>query len=396
MTGATALQTNILRGSRRSSIILVMVLGAMAMAARMSWGWCIGAILALASGVRGAANSYLGARDVWSLMRCALRAHETKDFAPSRSSSVPRDHPCGGWSPTRRCSLQSGVYHGGISTRRICLRCCWCRADSRCLRSCARDPRFFDLLLLGRTSPLPSLATCGWKASSYSPLAGSTSAKPTGELRRRNRYLANCWGVPHAESLKRAGAGELTAARHVPYRAHVSEHVVRTSTATTCRCSSGLGAPAFESADDDALNTLSERLNVLWRNIASPNLALWAQVVRRREHCSPADEGAAGFAQDLATKYRGRLAAETLMVNELYLAVVYRPVATVATGLMARLLSRTQPDASRLELADALDACAKLGQTLLASLAHYELELPGVYRDRNACVPPCSSTSARW
>jgi type IV secretion system protein VirB4 len=190
-------------------------------------------------------------------------------------------------------------------------------------------------------------------------------------------------------SLKRAGAlrRELTAARHVPYRAHVSEHVVRTVYGDYMQVFRLAGA-SFESADDDALNTLSERLNVLWRNIASPNIALWAQVVRRREHCSPPEEGAAGFAQSLATKYRGRLAAETLMVNELYLAVVYRPVATVATGLIARLLSRTQPDASRLELADALDACAKLGQTLLASLAHYEPEILGVYRDRNAW---CSS-----
>ena len=41
MTGATALQTNILAWLTPIAIILVMVLGAMAMAARMSWGWCI-------------------------------------------------------------------------------------------------------------------------------------------------------------------------------------------------------------------------------------------------------------------------------------------------------------------------------------------------------------------
>ena len=157
-------------------------------------------------------------------------------------------------------------------------------------------------------------------------------------------------------TLKRAGAlrRELTAARHIPYRAHVSEHVVRTDFGDYMQVFR-LGGASFESADDDSLNTLSERLNILWRNIASPNVALWAQVVRRRECCSPPDERAAGFAQNLATKYRERLATETLMVNELYLAVVYRPVATVATGLVARLLSRTQPDASRLELNDALD-----------------------------------------
>ncbi|MGH8211392.1 MAG: TrbC/VirB2 family protein [Steroidobacteraceae bacterium] len=48
MTGATALQVNILAWLTPIAIILVMVLGAMAMAARMSWGWCIGAILGIA------------------------------------------------------------------------------------------------------------------------------------------------------------------------------------------------------------------------------------------------------------------------------------------------------------------------------------------------------------
>ena len=48
MTGATALQTNILAWLTPVAIILVMVLGGMAMANRMSWGWCIGAILGIA------------------------------------------------------------------------------------------------------------------------------------------------------------------------------------------------------------------------------------------------------------------------------------------------------------------------------------------------------------
>jgi type IV secretion system protein VirB2 len=48
MTGATALQTNIVAWLTPVAIILVMVLGGMAMANRMSWGWCIGAILGIA------------------------------------------------------------------------------------------------------------------------------------------------------------------------------------------------------------------------------------------------------------------------------------------------------------------------------------------------------------
>jgi type IV secretion system protein VirB2 len=48
LTGATALQTNILAWLTPIAIILVMVLGAMAMANRISWAWCIAAIIGIA------------------------------------------------------------------------------------------------------------------------------------------------------------------------------------------------------------------------------------------------------------------------------------------------------------------------------------------------------------
>lgn len=48
LTGATALQSNLLAWLTPIAIILVMVLGAMAMANRMSWGWCIAAIMGIA------------------------------------------------------------------------------------------------------------------------------------------------------------------------------------------------------------------------------------------------------------------------------------------------------------------------------------------------------------
>ena len=48
LTGATALQSNILAWLTPVAVILVMGLGAMAMANRMSWGWCFGAVLGIA------------------------------------------------------------------------------------------------------------------------------------------------------------------------------------------------------------------------------------------------------------------------------------------------------------------------------------------------------------
>jgi type IV secretory pathway VirB2 component (pilin) len=48
LTGVTSLQENILEWLTPVAIILVMFLGGMAMASRLSWAWCIGAIFGIA------------------------------------------------------------------------------------------------------------------------------------------------------------------------------------------------------------------------------------------------------------------------------------------------------------------------------------------------------------
>jgi type IV secretion system protein VirB2 len=48
LTGANSLQTNILAWATPVAVILVMVLGVMAMANRISWGWPIAAIVGIA------------------------------------------------------------------------------------------------------------------------------------------------------------------------------------------------------------------------------------------------------------------------------------------------------------------------------------------------------------
>lgn len=172
---------------------------------------------------------------------------------------------------------------------------------------------------------------------------------------------------------------ELDAATNIPYTSHVSEHAVKTchgDYVLGCR----LSGASFESADDEQLNNWHERLNVLWRNVASPNVALWTHVIRRREHVYPTGTFPPGFAHDLNAKYRMRLADETLMVNELYVSLVYRPQATAVGAATLRLMKKADRANGHAELLDSLDACAKLQQQLLAALDRYEPELLGVYR----------------
>jgi type IV secretion system protein VirB4 len=190
----------------------------------------------------------------------------------------------------------------------------------------------------------------------------------------------------HSAALRR----EFATADRIPYTAHVAPTVVRTAFCDYLQVLR-LGGASFESNDDEELNNWHERLNVLWRNVGSPNVALWTQVIRRRASISQRGDPTkarkqsdGSFAGGLNAKYRSRLANETLMVNELYLAVVYRPTSGLATGLASKLLFRVQRDGSQMILADALDACEKLVQTLTASLTRYEPDVLGTYRSGNA------------
>ena len=63
-------------------------------------------------------------------------------------------------------------------------------------------------------------------------------------------------------------------AKQIPYTAQVSEHVVRTRFGHYVQVLKLSGA-SFECADDGEINAWHERLNVLWRNLASANVALW-------------------------------------------------------------------------------------------------------------------------
>ncbi|MBK6598547.1 MAG: VirB4 family type IV secretion system protein [Proteobacteria bacterium] len=141
---------------------------------------------------------------------------------------------------------------------------------------------------------------------------------------------------------------ELPVAFRIPYRAQLSPNVVRTEAGDYVQVFRIDGA-SFETADDEVLNNWHERLNVLWRNIAAPNVALWVHVIRRRERVSSGDTSdatAEDFAERLSIRYQARLSTETLMVNELYLSTAYRPIAGAAPNLVARLLKREGEPAS--------------------------------------------------
>jgi type IV secretion system protein VirB4 len=173
---------------------------------------------------------------------------------------------------------------------------------------------------------------------------------------------------------------EIGLERYIPYQAHVAPAVLRTREGDYLQILR-LAGQSFESADAEQINGWHERLNVLWRNLAEPGVALWTHVVRRRAPLAALAHTPDPFADRLLGRYLQRLSAERLMVNELYVSVLYRPAPGRAQRMLARVLERTRPADQAHELAEALEACARLARTLCASLARYEPHLLGCYRE---------------
>src|SRR6202049_4654862 len=327
--------------------------------------------------IRSAANRDLGSRHVRRLGEDGERTQSRADCrSPVRgrhtaADAVGRD--------LLGAALQHGVHAGGVPPDEKSAGASALRADSRRVRAAlrARCTLLRSGAALGADSAAGAVCEPVPLEGQQLPAAGPRSAGPFGSTPARD-----CRGshmIPRAAAVRR----EFAASERIPYTAHVAPTVVRTAFGdylTVFR----LGGASFESNDDEELNNWHQRLNVLWRNIGSANVALWTQVIRRRAGISSSPETAAqgaicSFAGALHERYRSRLANETLMMNEVYLAVVYRPTSGVPTGLASKILARAQRDGSRLGIADALDACEKLSQTVAASLARYEPEILGTY-----------------
>lgn len=174
-----------------------------------------------------------------------------------------------------------------------------------------------------------------------------------------------------------AFAGETPAADFIPYTSHVTPHVVRLESGDYVQVVRVQGA-AHESANVSDINVWHEQLNNYLRNIASPNVAVWTHIVRREYNEFPGGEFAPGFCADLNERYRTAMAGERLLVNELYISLVYRPQPVKAARMLDKLFSRGEEDQAA-QMGDDLERMTELAQTTLAALDRYEPELLGCY-----------------
>jgi type IV secretion system protein VirB4 len=158
---------------------------------------------------------------------------------------------------------------------------------------------------------------------------------------------------------------ERTAATLVPIQSHLTAGIAKTRDGALIAAFE-LDGTAFEAKTPEQRDLYKEQLNVALRNSASPRLALWSALTRRRVHPDLAREYPNAFAQRVADAYTGLQEARTLYQNRLWLVLVYR-----VTGLRTEIAFSKKAD-KRL-VRDLLTAgvdeleeiSAKLGQALV-------------------------------
>jgi type IV secretion system protein VirB4 len=111
---------------------------------------------------------------------------------------------------------------------------------------------------------------------------------------------------------------EADPARYLPYARHIDDNIIALD-GRDLMMMFKLDGLAFETADPIHLNDWHEKLNGTLRNIADDRLAIWTHIVRRPITDYPEGEFRSAFAADLDAKYRARVTAKRMFVNELYL-----------------------------------------------------------------------------
>lgn len=164
---------------------------------------------------------------------------------------------------------------------------------------------------------------------------------------------------------------EIPVSANIPFSAHISRNTIKNHSGDYLRTFRMVGI-AHESADDEDINAWHEQLNLMLRNMASPNVAIWTHIVRRTETEYPPGDFEPGFAKDLDARYRDQcVAGEKMLVNELYITLVYRPQASKAERTFAKLEAPTKK-ALYEQQAGALEKLDELGEIVKKSLDRYD------------------------
>ncbi len=178
--------------------------------------------------------------------------------------------------------------------------------------------------------------------------------------------------------------GERATSPFIPYSAHVAPNTIITKEGDLMRIWR-VGGMSHESADPDHVQHRMDGLNTMLRSIGKDgdHVAIWTHLVRRKTSDRLDSTFENDFCRQLDEKYYESVAGYSMMTNELYLTLVYRP----APSRSERALLKASRRSLEQILQDQRAALRKLDDLAFqveAQLRTYDLEELSCYDDPKA------------
>lgn len=175
----------------------------------------------------------------------------------------------------------------------------------------------------------------------------------------------------------------------IPFSHHVSDNIIATRRGDYVTTIKFVGRGHI-SADREDVQRWVVDLNGLMRSIPTDkieHLAFWAHVVRRKEPGYQDKQYDNVFCQSLNDKYNQKFSQQsTMMVNEIYLTICYRPIANKTAKLFTKFSKGSINE--RLDFQDSsLQALNGIADLIMSGTRPYEPQRLGVYThsDRRFC-----------
>ena len=171
---------------------------------------------------------------------------------------------------------------------------------------------------------------------------------------------------------------ENSASKFIPYQFHLDENTLKTKNNEYIQVLSIEGV-AHESADINDILLWKEQLNGLLRNICSDDVCVWSTTIRRERNYYPRGNFSGQFVDALNDKYKEHMHKHKLMVNELYLCIVYKP----STSSSNRFIKAETDDVLKAQQKENIEKIRELSQLALSALEQYSPKLLSTYIHNN-------------
>lgn len=176
-----------------------------------------------------------------------------------------------------------------------------------------------------------------------------------------------------------AASREVPVADFIPFRSHVTEHIL-TAVGGAYMRTWKLAGISFEAADEEEINVRHDGFNQLLRSIGTSGTAIWSHKVRRKVTDRLDGTFSNQFCHEFNERYFDSFAGYRMMANELYLTVVYRP--NFQTNGLAKLAERAAVrslEDIEYKQREAINHLNDIAYQVESSLKKYDPEALGTY-----------------